>query len=72
MILNLKKGYGLVVGYSFKQGSPELRKAVLDVENALTELISGDNHKLIFILIPRFLRKYIPLKYWPSKLTGSC
>ena len=66
-IPHLKQVYELTVGYSFKQGSPELRKAVLDLENALTEIISDDNHKLIFILIPRFLRKYIPLKYWPCE-----
>ena len=66
-ILRTLKGYALTVGYSFKQGSPELAQAVRDIENALRETVSSDNYKLLFILIPRFLRKYIPLKYWPRE-----
>ena len=60
-------GYALIAGYSLRQGTPQLRNAVIELMTCVKELISSDNHKLIFMLIPRKLRQFIPLRYWPRK-----
>ena len=60
-------GFTLAVGYSFKQGTKECRQAAEWIQNCLSELVGPHNHKLIFMLIPRCIRKFIPLKYWPCK-----
>ena len=67
MEATVNTGFSLTVGYSMKQGTPKLCETVIELEHVLSELISFSNHKLIFILIPRCLRKLIPLKYWPRE-----
>ena len=62
-------GYTLACGYSFEQGSAELRQASLWIQQTLFQLVSPFSHKLIFILIPRCIRRWIPLRYWPGKIT---
>ena len=57
----------MTVGYSMRQGTFELYEHVVELEHVLNELISFSNHKLILILIPPCIRKFIPLKYWPRK-----
>ena len=58
----------MAVGFSLKQGTKEIRKIADDFQLCLSELLGPHNHKLIFMLIPRPLRQFIPLKYWPCKL----
>ena len=57
----------MAVGFSLKQGTKEIRKVADDFQLCLSELLGPHNHKLIFMMIPRQLRQFIPLKYWPCK-----
>lgn len=67
MEATVNTGFALTVGYSMKQGTQELHGTVAELQTVLNELVSLCNHKLIFVLIPRCIRKYIPLKYWPRE-----
>ena len=60
-------GFAFTVGYSMKQGTPQLHDTVIELDNAIGQLLSFSNYKLIFILLPAFIRKFIPLKYWPGE-----
>ena len=62
----MKKGYTLACGYSFEHGTAEIRQASKWIDEALFQVVSPFSHKLIFMLIPRFIRKWIPLRYWPE------
>ena len=57
----------MAVGFSMKQGTKEIRTAADNIQNCLSELIGPHSHKILFMLIPRTIRQFIPLKYWPCK-----
>jgi len=57
----------MAVGFSLKQGTKEIRKVADDFQLCLSKLLGPHNHKLIFMLIPRTLRQFFPLRYWPCK-----
>ena len=57
----------MAVGFSMKQGTKEIRTAADNIQNCLSELIGPHSHKILFMLIPRPIRQFIPLKYWPCK-----
>jgi|ERR1719284_684572 len=56
----------MACGFSYRQGTKIIRKIADNLQLTLSELIGPHNHKLIFMLIPRPIRQFIPLKYWPS------
>ena len=60
----------MAVGFSMKQGTKEIRTAADNIQNCLSELIGPHSHKILFMLIPRPIRQFIPLKYWPCKYFG--
>ena len=61
----------MAVGFSMKQGTKEIRTAADNIQNCLSELIGPHSHKILFMLIPRPIRQFIPLKYWPCKYLFS-
>ena len=60
-------GFAFTVGYSMKQGTQQLHDTVVELDNAIGQLLNLSNYKLIFIMLPQYIRKFIPLKYWPSE-----
>merc|ERR1719348_141614 len=66
MEATVNTGFAFTVGYSMKQGTPQLHDTVVELDNAIGQILNVSNYKLIFILLPRSIRKFIPLKYWPS------
>ena len=50
-----------------KQGTSQLHDTVVELDNAIGQLLNVSNYKFIFILLPRSIRKFIPLKYWPCE-----
>ena len=60
-------GYTLACGFSFEHGTDEIRRASKWIEESLFQLVSPHSHKLIFMLLPRIIRKWIPLRYWPGE-----
>ena len=40
---------------------------VLTFVSRIDQLLNLSNYKLIFIMLPGFIRKFIPLKYWPGE-----
>ena len=68
---NIKRQFylalAMAVGFSMKQGTKEIRTAADNIQNCLSELIGPHSHKILFMLIPRPIRQFIPLKYWPCK-----
>ena len=60
-------GFVFTVGYSMKQGTQQLHDTVVELDNAIGQLLNLSNYKLIFIMLPQYIRKFIPLKYWPSE-----
>jgi len=59
-------GFVTATGFSHKQGTEELRQAAFWVDRNLYEIVAPYNHKLLFILAPRWLRHWIPLRFWPT------
>jgi len=59
-------GFVTATGFKFKQGTEELREAAAWVDRNLYEIVAPYNYKLIFILIPKWIRKWIPLRFWPK------
>ena len=57
----------MACGFSYRQGTTIIRNIADNIQLTLPELIGPHNHKLIFMLIPRPIRQFIPLKYWPCK-----
>ena len=60
-------GFAFTVGYSMKQGTQQLHDTVVELDNAIGQLLNLSNYKLIFTMLPQYIRKFIPLKYWPSE-----
>ena len=67
MEATVNTGFAFTVGYSMKQGTPQLHDTVIELDNAIGQLLNFSNYKLIFIMLPGFIRKFIPLKYWPGE-----
>ena len=67
MEATVNTGFAFTVGYSMKQGTPQLHDTVVELDNAIGQILNVSNYKLIFILLPRSIRKFIPLKYWPCE-----
>ena len=59
-------GFATATGFSYKQGTKELREAAAWVDRNLFEIVSPYPYKLIFILMPRWIRHWIPLRFWPK------
>ena len=59
-------GFATATGFSYKQGTSELREAAAWVDRNLFEIVSPYPTKLIFILMPRWIRQWIPLRFWPK------
>ena len=59
-------GFVTATGFSHKQGTEELRQAAEWVDRNLYEIVAPYTHKLLFILTPRWIRHWIPLRFWPS------
>jgi len=58
--------YIVSCGFSYKQGTDELKQAANMIDKALNTLVSPFRHKLVFILTPAFIRRWIPLRFWPD------
>ena len=67
MEATVNTGFAFTVGYSMKQGTPQLHDTVIELDNAIGQLLNVSNYKLMFIMLPGFIRKFIPLKYWPGE-----
>ena len=59
--------FALTVGFSMKQGTRQLHDTVVELDNAMGQLLNLSNYKLMFIMLPQYIRKFIPLKYWPGE-----
>lgn len=61
-------GLATATGFSQRQGSPELRETTKWVNRSIFEVAAPYPSKLYFILMPKWLRQCIPLRYWPHFL----
>ena len=43
-----------------------LEKMTFALQDGVNSIVRLDVEKLFFMLVPAFVRKFIPLKYWPD------
>ena len=46
-------GFAFTVGYSMKQGTQQLHDTVVELDDAIGQLLNLSNYKLIFIILPQ-------------------